>query len=136
MSNSNTNNHFKVIAVTNQKGGVGKTTTTINLSAALVELGKKVLIIDLDPQGNATTGLGLSNLEDTENSIYGVLNGTKQFLNTIKKTNFKNLIRAEYQRAKLNGITGFCFRRFCLCAENSRSIKLPVLGELILCACK
>ena len=82
---------MKIISIINQKGGVGKTTTAVNLAAGLSQLNKKVLVVDLDPQGNATTGLGLSNLDDTENSIYGVLNGTKQFLNTIKKTNFKNL---------------------------------------------
>ena len=81
----------KIISIINQKGGVGKTTTVINLAAGLSLLGKKVLVIDLDPQGNATTGLGLSNIENSEKSIYNVLNGTKQISDVIEKTKFENL---------------------------------------------
>jgi len=82
---------MQIISVINQKGGVGKTTTVINLAAGLAQLKKKVLVIDLDPQGNATTGLGLSNLESSRDTIYGVLNGTKAISEVIKKTEFKNL---------------------------------------------
>jgi len=81
----------KIISIINQKGGVGKTTTVINLAAGLSLQGKRVLVIDLDPQGNATTGLGLSNLENSENSIYSVLNGTKTISKVIEKTKFNNL---------------------------------------------
>ena len=82
---------MQIISVINQKGGVGKTTTAINLAAGLSQLEKKILIIDLDPQGNATTGLGLSNTEDSSDTIYGVLNNTNAISDIIKKTKFKNL---------------------------------------------
>ena len=81
----------KIISVINQKGGVGKTTTVINLAAGLTMKGKKILVIDLDPQGNATTGLGLSNAESSDQTIYSVLNGSKKIHEVIKKTSFENL---------------------------------------------
>ncbi len=81
----------KIISVINQKGGVGKTTTVINLAAGLTMKGKRILVIDLDPQGNATTGLGLSNNDNSDRTIYGVLNGTKNVFDVITKTNIENL---------------------------------------------
>ena len=82
---------MEIISVINQKGGVGKTTTVINLAAGLSKLKKKILVIDLDPQGNATTGLGLSNMDNSSDTIYGVLNGSKEITQVIKKTQFDNL---------------------------------------------
>ena len=82
---------MQIISIINQKGGVGKTTTVINLAAGLSQQNKKILVIDLDPQGNATTGLGLSNMENSDETIYGVLNGRKEISEIIKKTAFKNL---------------------------------------------
>ena len=81
----------RIISVINQKGGVGKTTTVINLAAGLSMKGKKILVIDLDPQGNATTGLGLSNTTDSETTIYSVLNGKKKISEVVQQTSFPNL---------------------------------------------
>ena len=82
---------MQIISVINQKGGVGKTTTVINLAAGLSQQNKKILVIDLDPQGNATTGLGLSNMEESSDTVYAVLNGAKEIYEVIKNTKFKNL---------------------------------------------
>ena len=79
----------KIIATINQKGGVGKTTTVINLAAGLSLLGKKVLIIDLDPQGNSTSGLGLDKNE-IQLSTYDLLIGTHKLNSIIKKIDLEN----------------------------------------------
>jgi len=81
----------KIISIINQKGGVGKTTTVINLAAGLSMKGKKILVIDLDPQGNATTGLGLSNTVSSDTTIYSVLNGNRKISEVIQSTSFENL---------------------------------------------
>ena len=78
------------ISVINQKGGVGKTTTVINLAASLSIMGQNNLVIDLDPQGNATTGLG-SNNNDEDNNIYNLLIKKINLKDVIKKTEIKNL---------------------------------------------
>lgn len=80
----------RIIAVANQKGGVGKTTTTINLGAALCELGQKVLVVDLDPQGNASTGLGIEP-EDREYTTYELLLDEADLDSVILTTSTENL---------------------------------------------
>lgn len=81
----------KTICIANQKGGVGKTTTSVNLSSALASLGKRVLLIDMDPQGNASSGLGIKRYESQDNNIYHVLIGEKDIQETIQKTKDANL---------------------------------------------
>ena len=83
----------RVIAIANQKGGVGKTTTTVNLGAALAEIGYRVLVIDLDPQGNATTGLGID-ARNFELSMYDVIMREQSLEDCIEPTSVKNLFVA------------------------------------------
>ena len=80
----------KVVSFSNQKGGVGKTTSCVNISAQIANKGKKVLMIDMDPQGNATSGLGLQKSK-IKNTIYDVIIGRCEIENAIIKTKFKNL---------------------------------------------
>lgn len=80
----------KIIAITNQKGGVGKTTTTVNLAAGLGLLGKKVLVVDIDPQANATSGLNI-NKKSLRFTLYDCLIFKEEARDTIINTNFKNI---------------------------------------------
>ena len=80
----------KIIAITNQKGGVGKTTTAINLSAAMADKGKKVLVVDIDPQGNTTSGLGIEKNE-LENTVYELMLGECSINECMIENVFENL---------------------------------------------
>ncbi|WP_270183023.1 ParA family protein [Alkalihalobacillus sp. CinArs1] len=79
-----------IIAVANQKGGVGKTTTSVNLSACLASLGKKVLLVDIDPQGNATSGVGIEK-GAIDHCVYNILVDDKDAIDIMKQTSIENL---------------------------------------------
>ena len=82
-------NMAKIIAIANQKGGVGKTTTAVNLSAAIAQAGKKVLMVDLDPQGNTTSGFG--RMVNERSSVYDAMMGRAELKNCIQNTEIKKL---------------------------------------------
>jgi chromosome partitioning protein len=89
--NAQGGNMAKTICIANQKGGVGKTTTSVNLSSALATLGKRVLLIDMDPQGNASSGLGIKRYDSQESNTYHVLIGEKTLTETTQNTSNGNL---------------------------------------------
>ncbi len=101
---------MRILAITNQKGGVGKTTSTVNLGASLAKLGQRVLLIDLDPQGNATTGCGIAKSDDVP-TVYELLLGDTTLDKAIQKTEFgfdilsanRDLAGAEIELIEIDG---------------------------------
>ena len=110
------NNETQIFALANQKGGVGKTTTTLNLGCAIAGAGESVLIIDLDPQGNASTGLGI-NKDDREFSSYDILTGEKD-INQIKMETIVDNLHIVPSTLDLLGLEAV------LASDNEKSYKL------------
>src|SRR3546814_3329956 len=120
----------RIMAVANQKGGVGKTTTTVNLAAALAEAGYRTLVVDLDPQGNASTGLGI-NIRDLQLSMYDVIIHEAPIDDTIEATSMKNLFVApssldlagaesEEHTSELQSLMRISYAVFCLKKKNTQ----------------
>ena len=106
----------KIIAFSNQKGGVGKTTTCVNMSSCLAGLGKKVLILDLDPQGNATSSLGIEKNENLK-SIYNVIIGETNIMEIMVKNKVARIpIAVGFSFTLYTGFLSAVFTVFCIFA--------------------
>ena len=117
----------KIVAIANQKGGVGKTTTAVNLSSCVAALGKRVLIVDLDPQGNTTTGYGIPK-RSVEKGTYEILIGEARASEAIRKTEYRTDVIGSNTR-----LAGASLEMIDLPARESRSLDLLTLNGLSAC---